>query len=252
MDTFRYSARLTRRKKVPQAVFLTEDDNASRWETLQRELLDKHDQDFVLYEQCVGLEEPNIKFRHLVSIAITSCVKSSVEQQSTPRGDAFKKLSDIGEAAAAIATNALTLQIALIALRSRLSDRCADLNITSSRIAKDAAEYAELSEVARRFATRQSDKGGAPKMTSFRVLVIKLERAFEEVTGRPGKVTRNAAEDRYEGPFFALVEAALPLAEARAKSLGVSLRRPASSIALGKFVSEMTRKGRKRHILYTA
>jgi hypothetical protein len=241
-----------RRKKVPQAVFLTQDDTALRWEALQRELLDEHEQDFVLYETCVGLKEPNIKFRQLISMAITSCVKSSVEQQSTRRCDAFKKLNHIGEVAAAIAENALTLQMTLIPFRSRLSDRCADLNITPSRLAKDAAQYAELSAIARRCATRQSDKGCASKRTSFRVLVIKLERAFKEATGRAGKVTRNPAKDRYEGPFFALIEAVLPLAEARANSLGVSLRRPASSVALGKYVSEMTRVGRKRPILYTA
>src|ERR1700722_11357050 len=134
MDTIRYStrqsvvlARVTkttaRRAKKPQAVFFAQDDSASRWEALQRELLDKHEQDFVLYEQCVGLKEPNIRFRHLVSMAITSCVKSTVEEESTPRGHAFKKLNHIGEVAAAIAENALTLQVALIAFRSRVSDR---------------------------------------------------------------------------------------------------------------------------------
>jgi hypothetical protein len=241
-----------RRKKIPQAVFFAQDDSASRWEALQGELLDKHEHDFVLYEQCVGLKEPNIKFRHLVSMAITSCVKSSVEQQGAPRGDAFKKLNHIGEVAAAIAENALTLQKALVVLRKLLSDRCADINVTPSRLANDAVQYAQFSEIARRLAKRQSDKGGASRMTSFRVLVNKLGRAFEEVTGRPGKVTRKPADDRYEGPFLALIEAVLPLAEARAKNLGVSLRRPVSSTALGKYVSEMTRAGRKRPTLYTA
>jgi len=89
-------------------------------------------------------------------------------------------------------------------------------------------------------------------MAAFRALVAGLERAFKEATGRPAKVTRDPSRDVYGGQFLALVEMALPLAEGLASGLGVSLRRPRSSLALGKYLSEQTRKGKKRHPFYTS
>jgi hypothetical protein len=242
---------------------------------------------FERYEQILGLRAPNPEFRRHVSQAITLCIVS----QFRPRvKDSVirRALIRVSKVAEAVAQDLRTLHIALddVAPQYRkwlgqdwrgsvpvaandlkleaigdservsklLADRAARLNIEPTELADLAARFGELSAIANRHAKirKKTAKGGAPKMAAFSALVTGLERAFKIATGRSGKVTWNHADDTYGGSFLSLVEAVLPLAEGLAKNCGSSLRSPRSRLALGKYVSEQTRAGKKRHVLYTA
>jgi hypothetical protein len=244
-----------KRRVVLDAESEVQFDSATLRLQLQRSLASKCDKPFELSEQYVGLSAPNLKFRNLVSRAIVSCVIACVTPQQK-RGDARKQLNRVSKAAATMASGAVALQAALadVACQRQLDRGLDHLDITPSRLANDAAQYDQLSAIANRAAKigKLIDKGGAPKMVAFNALVTGLARAFQIATGRAAKVTRNSAEDTYGGPFLALVEAVLPLAEGLTNGLGISLRRPRSRLALGKYVSEQTRAGKKRHVLYTA
>jgi hypothetical protein len=86
------------------------------------------------------------------------------------------------------------------------------------------------------------EKGGAPKMLEFQMLVRGLASAFEEFTGRPAKTTWN--QYRHEGDFVELVEAMLPLALTCSKRFGWAMSCSRSRRARGKYIYEMTRAGR--------
>jgi hypothetical protein len=88
------------------------------------------------------------------------------------------------------------------------------------------------------------DKGGAPKMLEFEVLVRALADAFEKLTGRSAKVTWNEHKGRYEGDFVKLVETMLPLAQSCAESVDLRMSCPGTPAARGKYIYEKTRSGR--------
>jgi hypothetical protein len=91
---------------------------------------------------------------------------------------------------------------------------------------------------------RLFDKGGAPKMLEFEVLVVGLADAFEKLTGRSAKVTWSEHKGRYEGDFVNLVETILPLAQSCAESVDLRMSCPSTPFARGKYIYEKTRAGR--------
>ncbi len=105
-----------------------------------------------------------------------------------------------------------------------------------SLVASIAALFAE--------ALRQRDKGGAPKMLAFDILVRGLARAYQHATGRAAKVTWNEHRYCYEGRFFNLVEAVLPSARALAGK-EPPMRFPNTPLARGKYIYDVTRVGAK-------
>jgi hypothetical protein len=88
------------------------------------------------------------------------------------------------------------------------------------------------------------DKGGAPKMLEFEVLVRSLADAFEKLTGRSAKVTWNEHKGQFEGNFVKLVETILPLAQSCAESVDLRMSCPGTPAARGKYIYEKTRAGR--------
>jgi hypothetical protein len=103
-----------------------------------------------------------------------------------------------------------------------------------------------IADTASAIARALQDKGGAPKMLAFRLLVGSLTKAFERATGRSAGVTLNPVKSRYEGDFVKLIEAVVPLA----LSLGTAnepMRIPNSEYARGRYIDRMTGlKGRKK------
>jgi hypothetical protein len=91
---------------------------------------------------------------------------------------------------------------------------------------------------------RLFERGGAPKMLEFQMLVRGLAGAFEQLTGRAAKVTWNAHKSRYEGNFLKLVETILPLAQSCAESVDFRMSFPGTPSARGKYIYEKTRAGR--------
>jgi hypothetical protein len=125
--------------------------------------------------------------------------------------------------------------------------------IAVSLVAKQVPWFHALSPVAqaandmaRRL--RGMEKGGAPKMLEFRILVLGLIPAFERATGRAARVTWHEHRSRFEGRFFTLVEDVLPLAR-KFERQDRPMRIPKSQNARGKYIHKLTvtRRSRKRN-----
>jgi hypothetical protein len=111
-----------------------------------------------------------------------------------------------------------------------------------SLIAEQVPWFHELSSVAdtaSALARAIQDKGGAPKMLAFRILVLGLKPAFEHATGHSAGVTWNPVESRYEGDFINLVEAVVPLALSL-ETANRSMRIPRTESARGRYIDRMT------------
>jgi hypothetical protein len=90
------------------------------------------------------------------------------------------------------------------------------------------------------------DRGGAPKMWAFEVLIRALARIFENVTGRRAAITR----DEYRGPgyggkFWDLVEIVRPVVAAIIETSGAGpFRQPLTEGARGKFIEQALKRFR--------
>jgi hypothetical protein len=207
------------------------------------------------YERIIGLQSANQEFREKVSNAVATCV--------------FQHLGEARPFRPSLRRNDL--------LRARDAARKAHDSLCSLNAALDALpdymlqlleqHWGTLGEVSRRFIDREVswlrdamsltdifakafvDKGGAPEMLAFRVLVEGLAKAFEVGTGRKAKVSWNVAKDKdqWGGKFMELVEALLPLAKQLAGTER-PLRVPKNRDALGQYLHELTRaKTRNRN-----
>ncbi len=121
-------------------------------------------------------------------------------------------------------------------------------------VANQPPWFYALSSVAQRArlhaqAIRHMDKGGAPKMLAFKILILYLARAFKTATGRDAKATWNEHKHRWEGNFVNLVESILPSAQRYCVvATDRALRCPAKQKARGKYIYDLTRAGTSRNL----
>jgi hypothetical protein len=227
-------------------------------------------------EELLGLTAPNPQFRRLLCDAVTLCVELQCHPRSQDRV-VRKGLIRVSNAAKTASKDLLALDRALNDLapqysnsllaphfahllvvgepnagqvRKLLYDRAARRNLDPAMLRAQAAVFDELSAMAARHVNLRKRIGeGAPKMVAFSALVAGLAQAFRIATGRNAKVTWHQYRSRYEGPFLALVEAVLPLAQSLTEHLGAPLRYPPTLLARGKYVHKQTCTPRKKRAL---
>ena len=90
------------------------------------------------------------------------------------------------------------------------------------------------------------DKGGAPQMYPFKMLILGLVLAFENATKRKAKVIWNDEYGRYEGDFVRFVETVLPLTRDCASEMGQIFPYPKTPQQRGRYVYDWTRAGSRK------
>ena len=195
-----------------------------------------------------SLPRSTLQFQASVTQAIVLSVALLSDAPKRKRFSILRSEMSRVEKAASNAAKALrTLQSALDELTPLYRDALYSWpRFTKFEIPRRTAlDLDALSNYANMYAKGFSvDKGGAPKMLEFEVLVEGLADAFEELTGRSAKVTWNVLERRYEGDFVNLVETILPLAQSCADSVYLRMSFPGTPFARGRYIYEKTRAGR--------
>jgi hypothetical protein len=208
-------------------------------------------------EYAVAIELQNDKQHQFETDIIEALLWCVVAQADAPNR---KRYGDIRKQLACIKGEAVAAQKHLERLRFALNDlppRYSELlntqlesvtRIAVAVVAKQMPWFYALSPLADTAsiiseALRNADKGGAPAMLTFRTLIAGLRRAFARAKGKNAGVTWNEHRKQFEGKFLKLVEAVLPLAMSFS-SKERPMRIPKTSNARGKYVYEMTRRGR--------
>jgi hypothetical protein len=193
-----------------------------------------------------GLPHSNTHFQANVIQAILLSV--ALHWEAPKRNDLRKEMSRVEKKASRVAKELRSLQTALDVLTPLYRDAIYKrLEIPNSRSLNfTALHFDTLSALADMYAKvfKRAEKGGAPKMLEFQMLVEGLDRAFQDLTGHQAKVTWNPYLKKYEGRFVDLVEVMLPLALTCTERFGWKMSHPGSKRARGKYIYEMTRLGR--------
>lgn len=221
----------------------------ARYRRTIKKLLRPHIEQYVA---TIGLKTASAQFEHDVAEALFWCVALG--------GVSWKRYSDIRKEMSHISRASVAAVKSLDQLRGALRELTpgyrelleSHLELTGKiaigLVAKQAPWFYALSLVGRQADTfaknlRHADKGGAPKMFAFNMLVSGLKRAFERAKGRAAKVTWHQHREQYEGPFVSLVEAVLPLASSLAKAVERPMQYPVSQKSRGKYIYKATRTG---------
>jgi hypothetical protein len=167
-----------------------------------------------------------------------------------------KEFLRVGEAAEAAEESLRCLRIALHDLDPSVTRWLEKLEFVEkaslSIVTRDTPYFYALASVGRKArmeaaALRRKDKGGAPQMYPFTMLILSLVLAFEAATERKARVTYDPVRKRYKGDFFRFVEKVLPLAPECAAQLGQNFPHPQTHEQRGRYVHEWTRsKSRRR------
>jgi hypothetical protein len=193
-------------------------------------------------ERAVGLDRPNPEFRAGIADAVAICIWLHAIR---PR-----RYSEIRQEFILFAKRAETVALALQQLSAMLDSASRNLlleqfaAIFAELIAPSAPDHLrKLAATAERFAEslRGKDQGGAPRMHAFAALIRFLADAFTRATGGAGGITYSPYEERYEGPFWDLVEVVLPKVETIAEQGGRRLARPSTKGACGKYIVRVLR-----------
>jgi hypothetical protein len=193
-------------------------------------------------EQCervIGLDYASPQFRAGVAEAVTTCILTHFAR--------LRRTSEIcGELvivnkraeAAAMALQQLATALDQAALQDLLLERLGATDLISplvvSRLRDLAASAAQFADLC-----RARDKGGAPRMYAFSLLVTMLASAFNEATGRRAALTYNHHHGRYEGPFWNLLSTVLPKVSLIAEQSGRRLAQPSTADARGKYIARV-------------
>src|SRR5262249_2175986 len=149
--------------------------------------------------------------------AILMCILVHLEMPYRKRFSVLRReMLCVDNAAAAAAKNLRKVQTALDELTPFYRDAMFKQGPLIKQVEmpiRTALKLDHLSNIAHIYAQgfKAGEKGGAPKMLSFAMLVKGLARAYQRVTGKAAKVTWNDVESRYEGPFLRFFDAVLPL-----------------------------------------
>jgi len=207
----------------------------------------------------IGVQASNEEFRSAVTRAITTCFFVHVSRLNQQRfGNVRKGLLQVSRQARSARDNLRGLQAALETLPPEISQFLAEYRTTLGEIARGSLNnqtaWLDLeSKIASVSAeAMKGKKRGRTRLIAFNYLLEGLAVAYRQATGRAAKLTWNYNEDRFEGPFLRLVEAALPIAKTLADATSKPLPIPKTEGALRQYVHEFTgptagkrRRGRK-------
>jgi hypothetical protein len=197
------------------------------------------------YAAGIGLT-PSPQFQADVRQAILSSIVVHLDKLHLERrSDIRKAMVRVDKEAAAAEKCLRRLQAALDSLPPfhrdavfKMQDAPFAIALRLNGLSNSAHSYAH--------ALKLMNRGGAPTMLGFGILVRSLARAFEGATGGPAKVTWSEHRETYEGRFVKLVETMLPLALRCAVKFGRPMPCPDSPRARGKYIYEATRAGRHK------
>ena len=191
------------------------------------------------YEKTIGLTAPNQEFRSKLTHAIVACAFQHMLMPIPKRPSGWRKELAQASKEARTAQNSLRrLGDILDGLPQTFIDQLATRWGLFGEIARHSLEreiswLQHVSVITGMYAesVKTLDRGGAPKMLSFELLVKGLADAYQIArVGRKG-ITWNEHSEKYTGEFVKLVQAVLPLA----KQLAELPKRPLRVSRQGKY-----------------
>jgi hypothetical protein len=206
------------------------------------------------YERTIGLTAPNYEFRSKLTDAIIACVVTHILTSYRGRvSDLRGNLAEANKEARSAENSLRKLSDILGDLPQSLRDKLATHwgifgEIAHRSLEREISWLIDVSVHTDKFseALKTLDRGGRPKMRAFQVLARRLRDACQSA-GRSAGVTWNPVSGSYEGEFYKLVQAVLPLASKLAEMPQRPLHVPRpGKFALGKYLSALTPKAPKK------
>jgi hypothetical protein len=208
------------------------------------------------YAAVIGIHSVTPQFEKQVTRALFVAISGTLERVKPERSSVVRKqFLRVGKELTAAVKILDRLRITFDNLSPSVEDWLKNLDfperVSLAIVRQDTPPFYMWASVGRKGrmeaeALRGKDKGGAPQMYPFKMLILALALAFENATKRKAKVTYDPVNNQFKGLFLRLVETVLPLTRDCATELGQTFPHPQTPHQRGRYVLEWTRSGSRR------